>query len=89
MGSLHHSVYNVVDAAGHVLSKELGMLSDSIVESHWMRELPATTSSGVTGGVSADGATEGTLSSSGVALALGRGFVAERCQRRSSMDGAA
>ena len=41
--------------------------------------LSATTSSSVTGGVSTDGGAEGTASSSGVTLALGRGFVVDRC----------
>ena len=51
--------------------------------------LPATTSSSVTCAVGADEGAEGTLSSSGVTLALVRGFVTDRCQRRSSMDWAA
>ena len=71
-----------------MLSRELGSLSDSIVEAHCKAGLSATTSSGVTGGVSADGGSEGTLSSSDMALALERGFVADRCQRRFSVDGA-
>ena len=59
----------------------------TVVESHCERGLPVATFSSVTGGVSADGGAEGTPSSSGVTLALGRGFVVERCQRRSSTDG--
>ena len=89
MGSLGHSVYDAVDAAEHVLSKELGVLLDSIVESHCMKGLPATNSSRVTDGVSADGGAERTPSSLGVTLALGMGFLAVQCQRRSLMDGAA
>ena len=89
MGSLGCSVYDTVDAVEHVLSRELGVLSDSIVESHCVRGLPATISCSVTGGVSADGGAEGTQSSSGVTLSLGMGFVVDRCQRRSSMDGVA
>ena len=79
MGSLGHSVYDAVDAAEHVLSGELGSLLDSIVESHHNAGLSATTSSSVTGGVSADEGPEGTLSSSGVTLALVRGLVVDRC----------
>ena len=56
---------SVVDAVEHVLSRELELLSDSIVESHCKRGLPATTSCSVMGGVSANGGAEGTLSSSG------------------------
>ena len=70
-GGLGHNVYDAVDAAEHVLSGELGGLSDYVVESHCMRGLPATISSSLTGGVGADGGAEGTLSSSGVALSLG------------------
>ena len=44
--------------------------------------------SGVTGGVSADRDAEGTLSSLCVDLLLGRGFMVDRCQRRSLTDGA-
>ena len=79
MGSLGCSVYDAVDAAEHVLSRELGLLLDSVAESHCMRGLPATTFSSVAGEVHTDGGAEGTPSSSGVALALGRGFVADRC----------
>ena len=84
---LGNRVYDAVNAVGHVLSRELGVLSDSVVESHCVRGLPAMTFSNVTGRASADGGVKGILNSSCVALALGRGFVADRCQRRSSMDG--
>ena len=47
------------------------------------------TFSSVMGGVSADGGAEDTPNSSGVALLLGRGIVADRCLSRSLMDGAA
>ena len=79
MGSLGHSVYDAVDAAEHVLSGELGSLSDPVAESHCDAGHSATTSSDVTGGVSADGGPEGNPSSSGVTLALGRELVVDRC----------
>ena len=66
-----------------------GPLLDSIVKSCCGVGLPATTFSGVTGRVSTDGGAEGTASSLGVTLALGRGLVVDKCQRRSLMDGAA
>ena len=77
------------DAAEHELSREFGLLSDSIVESHHDVGLSATTSSSVTGGVGPDGGPEGTPSSSGVTLGLERGFVVDMCQSRSLTDGAA
>ena len=89
MGNLGFSLYEAVDAAEHVLSRELGSLSDSIDELYCKVGLPATTFPGVTGGVSVDGGAGGNLSSSRVTLALGRELVVDRCQRRSSMDGAA
>ena len=72
-------MYDAVDAAEDVLSRELGVKSDSTVESCCMGGLPAITSSGVTAGVSADGDAEGTSGSSGVSLALERGLVVEGC----------
>ena len=79
MGSPGHSVFDAVDAAGHVLSRELAALSDGIVESCHDAGLSATTSFSVPGGVSPDGGAEGTLSSSGVTIALGRGYMVDRC----------
>ena len=72
-----------------MLSGELGLLLDSVSESHCNTGLSATTSSSVTGGVSASQGGEGTTSSSGVTLALGEGIMVNRCQSKSSMDGAA
>ena len=54
MGSLGLRVYDAVYALEHVLSRELEVLLDSVVESHCMRGLPAMVFSGVTGGVSPD-----------------------------------
>ena len=69
--------------------ESLGCCQTPVVESHCIKGLPATTFSSVTGGVSADGGAEDSPSSSGVTLALGRGFMVDRCQRRSLTDGAA
>ena len=49
MGSLGLRVYDAVDAAEHVLSGELGVLLDPIVESHCVRGLPAMAFFSVTG----------------------------------------
>ena len=83
MGSLGCNVY---DAVEQVLSRELGSLSDSVGELHCKVGVSATTSSSVTGGAGASRGAEGTLSSSEVILALGEGFMWDRCQSKSSTD---
>ena len=78
MGNLGHSMY---DAVNMVLSGEPGVLS------RLQGGLSVSSSSGMTGGVSARWCAVGVPSFSGMTLALGRGLRADRCWRMSLMEG--